>query len=144
MPNFRKTLIKIKDEIKPLLFEVFPDCAEAIEFQYKEDFQEWFSMLFNISDWTMKMVDVDINKIYLNKNNESEARENLESYEGLEDYGIFSLVTIKGRFHMIDGYHRVLIAKKENISHIKCCVWEKTPNTHKNCDIIKQLILENL
>jgi len=165
MANIVNTLIKVKDQIKPLLIEIFPDCEEAINFQYEDNFQEWFGMLFKLEEWDLTMEEFWVQSLEMSESRIKKCKEELKSYEGLEDFGIISVVKMEHEYigavplddgyfhespemeienHLVDGYHRVLIAKKRGLSKLKGCAWEKHPNDHPNCKKIKNLIINNL
>lgn len=144
MANIEQTLMKIRDKIKPLLLEMYPGLSEAISFHWQEGYQEWFGMLFKLREWQLRPGMLDINDIITSDTKELEARGELESYEGLEDYGFISAVEMEDRFHLIDGYHRVLIARDNGMLQLKACIWKKEENLHENCDKIRKLIIDNL
>ncbi len=144
MTKIENTLRKIRDKIKPLLLEMYPDLSEAIESHYQENFNEWFGMLFKLHEWEVKAGIVNIDELVMSQSKTAEVREELLDYEGLSDYGYISVVFLEGEYHLIDGYHRVLIARENEITHLKACIWEKVPNNHENCNKIKQLIIKNL
>lgn len=144
--NLTNTLIKIRDEVKPLLIEMFPNMVAEINFAYEDNFQEWFGMLFELNKWLVHpgMIAIGGDQLVMSTSKLKETRAELESYEGLEDYGFISTVLIENEFHLIDGYHRVLKARDIGISQVRGCVWTKAKNVHPNCGKIKQLIIKNL
>lgn len=144
MIKINQTLMKIKDNIKPLLLEVYPNMQEEIEFAYQDNFQEWFGMLFELSKWQLRPGMIDINLIEMSDSRIKEVSNDLKDYEGIKDYGFISAVEMDGNLHLIDGYHRVLVAKNIGISQIRGCIWQKNQNTHVNCDKIKKYIINNL
>jgi len=144
MADIKKTLIKIKDKIRPLLIEMYPNMVESINFHNQEAYQEWFGMLFKLNEWQMRPAMIDINDIEMSESRTKEVQVELEAYEGIEDYGFLSFVEMEDRFHLIDGYHRVLVAREIGISQLRSCIWKKETNTHENCAKIKKLIIDNL
>ena len=50
MARINQTLMKIRDKIKPLLLEMYPNMSEAIDFHWQESYQEWFGMLFKLNE----------------------------------------------------------------------------------------------
>ena len=146
MGKLLETLIKVKGEIKPLLLEMFPDCLEAIEAAYTDDFQEWFGMLFHMPSWRVKPGLINLNKLITNprldKVSEVEVKD--EGFDDDMDYGYISVVEIGGDHHLVDGYHRVFIAQENGMEQLKGVIWKKYPNDHPNCSIIKKLILNAL
>lgn len=137
-------LVKIKDKIKPLLILMFPLCQKSIEFQYKDDFKEWFGMLFKLNNWNLEEKSINISKLHLSKTQIKKSEIDLHLYEDIENFGIISTVEINNELHLIDGYHRVLIARQRGLEKLQGCVWSKIKNKHINCDLIKNLILKNL
>lgn len=146
MAKIEQTLMKIRDKIKPLLLEVFPDMKEEIEFAYEDNFQEWFGMLFDLHKWLVHpgMIAIGGDQLVMSTTRLKQARAELKDYEGLKDYGFISTVLIENEFHLVDGYHRVLKARDIGISQVRGCVWTKAKNVHPNCGKIKQLIINNL
>lgn len=136
-----QTLMKTRDKIKPLLVEMFPDCEDAIQFQYEDGFQEWFGMLFTLKDWKLTPKTLDIADIQMSKSKTRKSEDELFSYEGLEDFGIISVVLMEGEFHLIDGYHRTVLAKQRGLLQLEGCVWEKVSNNHENCTKIRTIII---
>lgn len=144
MAKINQTLIKIKDKIESLLLEMYPNMSESITFHKQEGYQEWFGMLFKLSEWQLRPGMIDINDIEMSNSRTEEVKVELEAYEGIEDYGFISVVEMENRFHLIDGYHRVLVARDIGISQLRGCIWKKESNTHPNCAKIKNLIINNL
>ena len=146
MAKIEQTLMKIRDKIKPLLLEVFPDMKEEIEFAYEDNFQEWFGMLFDLHKWLVHpgMIAIGGDQLVMSTTRLKQARAELKDYEGLKDYDFISTVLIENEFHLVDGYHRVLKARDIGISQVRGCVWTKAKNVHPNCSKIKQLIINNL
>lgn len=146
MTDIAKTLRKIRDDIEPLLREIFPDCAEEIEFACEDNFQEWFGMLFKLEEWLVHpaMIEIGSDKLVMSSSKLKEARAELDDYEGLKNYDFISTVLIENEFHLIDGYHRVLKARELGISQLRGCVWTKAKNVHPNCGKIRELIIKNL
>lgn len=144
MAKIEQTLMKIRDKIKPLLLEIYPDMSELISFHHQEGFQEWFGMLFKLDEWQLRTGMIDINLIEMSDSRIEKIKDELEDYEGIEDYGYISTVEMENEFHLIDGYHRVLVARQQGLLQLKGCIWSKKTNTHKNCAKIKKLIIENL
>lgn len=147
MAKVIETLIKIKSRIADLLVEIFPNCKEEIEFACKDDFKEWFGMLFKLNEWQMRpgMIAIDKDSLVMSSTLLNKAREeNKNNGNDIEDYGFISVVIIDGEFHLIDGYHRVLIAQEKGIISLRGIIWEKKPNSHVNCSKIKKLIIDEL
>lgn len=144
MAKIEQTLMKIRDKIKPLLLEMYPDMSELISFHHQEGFQEWFGMLFKLNEWQLRTGMIDIHDIEMSDSRITEVMGELDNYEGLTDWGYLSTVEMENKLHLIDGYHRVLIARNEGMSQLRGCIWKKEKNTHKNCGEIKKLIIENL
>lgn len=136
--------MKIRDKVKPLLLEMYPNMQEAIDFHWQEGYQEWFGMLFKLNEWQLRPGMIDINDIEMSQSRTEKVKVELEAYEGIEDYGFISVVEMENRFHLIDGYHRVLVARDIGISQLRSCIWKKEPNTHENCEKIKKLIINNI
>jgi hypothetical protein len=146
MGKIEQTLMKIRDEIKLLLLEIYPNMVESISFHWEEGYQEWFGMLFQLNAWELRSGMIDINDIQMSESRTEEVRKEMtaECFKNIEDYGFISVVEMDNKFHLIDGYHRVLIAKDIGISQLRGCVWKKEYNNHKNCEKIKLLIINNL
>ena len=144
MNKIEQTLMKIRDDIKPLLIEMYPKMSESISFHWQEGYKEWFGMLFKLNEWQIRPGMIDINDIVMSETRTKEVELDLESYEGIEDYGFISIVEMEGSFHLIDGYHRVLVARNIGISQLRGCIWAKIPNPHVNCAKIKNIIINNL
>jgi len=144
MARINQTLMKIRDKVKPLLLEMYPNMQESIDFHWQEGYQEWFGMLFKLNEWQLRPGMIDINDIEMSQSRTEEVTLELEAYEGIEDYGFISVVEMENRFHLIDGYHRVLVARNIGISQLRGCIWKKEPNTHENCGKIKKLIIDNI
>ena len=144
--KIKQTLIKIKDDVKPLLIEMFPNSWESIEFAYEDNFREWLAMLFDLQKWYLRsdIISIEEGKLFLQTNKLKKVREELVNYTTLEDYDFISVVLMGNELHLIDGYHRVLKARDSGIAHLKGCVWEKAPNKHPNCAKIRELIIKNL
>lgn len=138
MGKIRQTLIKIKEDIKPLLVEMFPHLEKQIQFAYEDDFQEWFGMLFDLKSWSMSSSTIGIEKFA------KDSLADIRGYEGLKDFGYISVVLIEGDYQLVDGYHRVLVASQRGLLQLEGVVWEKKLNDHHNCEKIKQLIIDNL
>ena len=145
MGKIEQTLKKIKDDIKPLLIEMYPDLSEAISFAHQDNFQEWFGMLFEMHKWNAKADLIDIKDLILSNKRTEEVLKELEGYIEMTDFGYISVVSMEDGYHLIDGYHRVLlIAKEQEMLQLKGIVWSKGPNLHPNCAKIKKLIINNL
>jgi hypothetical protein len=146
MEKIEQTLIKIKEDIKPLLIEIFPAMEEEIKFACEDNFQEWFGMLFELQKWLVhpSMIAIGGDQLVMQTSKLKEARAELIDYDTLKDYDFISVVLIKNELHLIDGYHRVLKARDIGISQLRGCVWNKAQNVHPNCGKIKQLIINNL
>jgi hypothetical protein len=146
MGKIEQTLIKIKEEIKPLLIEMFPAMEEEIKFTCEDNFQEWFGMLFELQNWLVHpdMIAIGGDQLVMQTSKLKEARAELIDYDTLKDYDFISVVLMENEFHLIDGHHRVLKARDIGISQLRGCVWTKEPNNHKNCGKIKQLMINNL
>mgnify|MGYP000877741051 CR=1 FL=1 len=146
MGKIEQTLKKIKDDVKPLLDEMYPDLKEGIAFAYQDDFQEWFGMLFDMPKWQMKSGLINIEKLIdsMSERRAIETSVGLEDYERITDFGYISVVDIEGEHHLIDGFHRVLVAKQRDLLQLKGVIWEKKSNNHPNCAKIRKLIINNL
>ena len=145
MGKIKQTLMKIRDKIKPLLLEMYPNMQESISFHHQEGYQEWFGMLFKLNEWQLRPGMIDIDNIEMSEKSINKALiENQDNTGIIEDYGFISVVEMDGKFHLIDGYHRVLVARDTGISQLRGCIWKKEPNTHENCEKIKKLIIDNL
>ena len=144
MGQITQTLIKIKEDIKPLLTEMYPNLIELIDFVHRDNYQEWAGMLFNLIEWQISPELIDINTLTLSDIKSKKVAKELDDYVGMTDFGYISVVVMDGEQHLIDGYHRVLTAKEQGIRQLKGGVWTKEPNTHENCAKIKNLIINNL
>jgi|VirMetMinimDraft_7_1064189.scaffolds.fasta_scaffold125988_2 hypothetical protein len=144
MKKIDNTLIKIKDEVALLLRGMYPELLEAIEYHKQEHFQEWFAFLFEADKWQASTDLINIRDIQTSATKSMAANRELETYQGLPDLGYMSVVLIDGKYHLIDGYHRVLLARERGFDALKCVIWKKELNMHQNCQKIKQLIINNL
>ena len=144
MKSVENTLNKIKDEVALLLREMYPELLEAIDYHKQENFQEWFAMLFEGHKWKASTIIVDTKLIITSESRMDMVEQEIESYQGLPDLGYITIVPLEGEYHLIDGYHRFLLAKEREIDTLKAVLWTKTPNMHPNCQKIKQLIINNL
>ena len=143
--SIEQTLKKIREKIKPLLLEIYPNMQEGIQFAYEDNFQEWFGMLFKLNEWQMRPGMIGLKHLEMSKKLIIKARKENQDREGdIEDYGYVSVVQIENDFHLIDGYHRVLEAQDEGMLQLKGVIWEKQPNYHENCAKIKKLIIDEL
>jgi hypothetical protein len=145
MGKIKQILIKTKDRIKDLLIEMKPEMEKEIELAYKDNFNEWFGMLFQLDKFDLRPGLIDINNIKMSKSKLKEAQSEMLLYENLRDLHYISMVQIGQEYHLIDGYHRVIKARKANIDVLKATIWTKVEhNDHKNVPKIRGLIMDNI
>lgn len=144
MRNIEFSFKKVRGQIMDLLIEIWPGQAEAIKFAHDDNFKEWAAMLFKLDMWQMKPHVFDLDTLEMSQTTTEAAMAELESYEGLTDYKYITGVEIADDIHLLDGYHRVLLAKKRRVNSIPGVLWYKEENTHPNCAKVKRLILDNL
>jgi hypothetical protein len=144
MKDIKKTLERIKDDLKVLLDDMYPNLKESIALAHKEHFKEWFAMLFEINKWHLEGRLICVDKLILVDKLENKAKEELEDYQLMEDLSWISAIEQSKELFLLDGYHRVLLAKERDLKELKGVVWRKEPNFHKNCTLIKNLIFNNL
>lgn len=144
MKVFANTLSKVKTELARLLTQMYPDMNEAIAYHTQENFREWFGILFDLHKWEATTTMIDIDTIQYVQSKMEVAKTEIDDYQGIEDLGYITVVTIESEYHLLDGYHRILLAKDREIDTVKAVVWKKGQNMHSNCQKIKQLILDNL
>ena len=143
MAIISETLKNISVKVESLLIEMYPNLSEAIAFHAIENQKEWFAMLFTLHKWQASSAVIDQNTIHTQEYREAAVLKEIEGYSDV-DYGYITVVLMEGEYHLVDGYHRVFIARQEGVDKLKAVVWEKKPNNHPNCQKIKDLILKNL
>ena len=127
-----------------LLIEMWPESAEQIKFAHDDNFKEWASMLFQLKIWDLKPCIVEVQNLHMLESLKDTAEKELESYKDLEDYGYISVAKMGEDLHLMDGYHRVLLAKQRGTKLLDGALWVKAENNHPNCQKIKKLIINNL
>lgn len=146
MHTFEKTMKKVSGQVADLLVEMYPHLHEAIRFHEKENFNEWFALLWDIHKWNLDPIAIYTDHISTIKTRVNAVAPTIDNYEGLKELGYFSLVmTDKNEYHLIDGYHRLALAKRRKIKFLdKVVYWHKGENSHTNSLKIRRLIRENL
>lgn len=145
MGKIEQILTKTKDRIKDLLIEMKPEMVKEIELAYKDNFNEWFGMLFQLDKFDLRPGLIDINNIKMSKSKLKEAQSEMLLYKNLIDLHYISMVQIGQEYHLIDGYHRVIKARKAGIGVLKATIWTKVEhNDHKNVPKIRGIIMDNI
>jgi hypothetical protein len=146
MGIFGKTMEKISGQVADLLVEMYPNLDKVIRFHEEENFNEWFALLWDLHKWNLDPISIYTDHISVVKSKVKKIANTIDNYEGLEDLGYFTLVmTDENEYHLLDGYHRLALAKRRDIKFIdKAVYWHKGQNSHPNCLKITRLIRENL
>jgi hypothetical protein len=144
MGRIREAQHSSRDEVKELLTEMFPKLKEEILFAYKEDFQEWFGMIFEMHKWMMyRDPKIVVKDLILLDSRVKEVENDLTKYEDVSPNHI-SVVEINGKRHLVDGFHRIGMAKKKSIETVSGVLWVKVPNPHGNCFLLKKELIKYL
>ena len=144
MGKIREAQHASRDAVRDLLIEMFPKLKEEILFAYKEDFQEWFGMIFEMHKWMMyRDPKIVVNDLILLDSRAKEVAEDLAGYEDVSPNHI-SVVEINGKRHLVDGFHRIIMAKKKSIKTVSGVLWVKVPNPHDNCILLKKELIKYL
>lgn len=149
-----KVLEIIKDEIYELLLEMYPEHSDIIKYHYNFAFSEWFNLLYNLHLYTIdKQEFIPLDKILVFEDRKKQLDLEYENYKKGKSLFLkpsdihletITLIEKDGLYYIVDGYHRVYLARLNQKNSIKACIWKNKQNIHSNCRAIKNLIIEHL
>lgn len=151
------------EEIYELLLKMFPEQKEVIDYQYNDEmglpFAEWRRTIFEIKDWVLKgPIIVDANEINLEDEFINDRQQKFDNYVSgksdkyfredpsdprkinFEKLPPITLRTTENGYDVVDGAHRVFLAKMMN-KPLKAYVWVREPNNSPFVDNIQRLFM---
>lgn len=141
--SFLALITKIRDDIKVLLLEIYPELTEEINFAHRDYFQEWFVFLYTFYDWEIKKDNIDLHKLEYQPLRMKKIYGKVESYRNLKELGPITTLYAEGhKLFLVDGYHRATVALERSITHIDGVVFFKKENLHPNARKISELFTD--
>lgn len=151
--------------IYDLLVEMYPEHREYLAYHYSgtgKHFNELVGILFDLPSWELRgPIEISPSEVYISERRNQIMKEEYKNHlKGGEDSDFFrfdrtkakdvnfetlppiTVVQPDDKYRILDGYHRVFLAKKAEKS-LTGYVWQKSSNNHPNAEKIRKLSLKS-